>query len=212
MLHIYYAIFEQVKNANDWQVLLKKMPMSVIERIDRYRQNLNKYQLVYGRLLLQKICWDLGYADFNLEDIQYTSFNKPFWRANIDFSIAHSGQIVGCALSTEGTVGLDIEKIQSINISNFKHILNAEDQLFLSKSTTINKDFFKIWTIKEAVSKADGRGLGMDVKDIYIGSKQATCFDNSWLVQEITVHPDYKCHFAVETSLEQEIVIKKVVF
>ena len=212
MVHVYYTIFEQANTAEEWQSILQQMPKMIVDRVARYRQDINKYQLVYGRLLLQRLFLDLGYTDFNLEDIQYTSFNKPFWRAGIDFSIAHSGQIVGCALSTKGTVGLDIEKIQAIDLSNFEHILNDEDQRFLSNSTNINKDFFKIWTIKEAVSKADGRGLSMDVKDIYIGSKQATCFDNSWLVQEVIVHPDYRCHFAVETFLQKEIVIKKVFF
>lgn len=212
MLHIYYTIFEQVKDADEWQAFLRQMPTPILDRVDRYRQTINKYQLVYGRMLLQKICWDLGYADFNLKDVQYTAFNKPFWKADIDFSIAHSGNIVGCALSTKGTIGLDIEKIQVINIDNFKHILNLEDQHFLSKSNNINKDFFKIWTIKEAVSKADGRGLSMDVKDIIIGQKQVTCLTNTWPIYEIDVHPDYRCHFAVNTLLQEKAVIKKVVF
>ena len=212
MVHIYYTIFEQVRDAGDWQALLQQMPPSIIDRVDRYRQDINKYQLVYGRLLLQRIFWDLGYAAFNLADIQYTSFNKPFWRADIDFSIAHSGNIVGCALSTKGSIGLDIEQIKAIDISNFNHILNTGDHQFLSKSNTINKDSFKIWTIKEAVSKADGRGLSMDVKDIIIGPKQATCLANTWQLQEIAVHPDYRCHFAVNTPLLQKAVIKKIVF
>lgn len=212
MLHIYYTIFEQVSTAAEWQALLQQMPKAILDRVARYRQDINKYQLVYGRLLLQRLFWDLGYAGFDLEDIQYTSFNKPFWRADIDFSIAHSGQVVGCALSTKGTIGLDIEKIQAIDISNFDHILNAKDQEVLSKSTSINKDFFKIWTIKEAVSKSDGRGLSMDVKDIIIGTKQATCFDNTWHIQEISVHPDYRCHFAVNNPLPEKTIIRKIVF
>ncbi len=212
MVHIYYTIFEQVRDAGDWQALLQQMPPSIIDRVDRYRQDINKYQLVYGRLLLQRIFWDLGYAAFNLADIQYTSFNKPFWRADIDFSIAHSGNIVGCALSTKGSIGLDIEQIKAIDISNFNHILNTDDQQSLSKSNSVNKDFFKIWTIKEAVSKADGRGLSMDVKDIHIGPKQATFLNDTWVLQEIAVHPDYRCHFASNTPFQTKAVIKKVKF
>ena len=212
MVHIYYTIFERVRDADQWQAFLQQMPMTIIERVDRYRQDINKYQLVYGRLLLQKLFWDLGYTAFNLKEVQYTSFNKPFWKAGIDFSIAHSGNIVGCALSTTGTVGLDIEKIQSIDIGNFKHILNTEDQQFLLESKNTNRDFFKIWTIKEAVSKADGRGLSMDVKDIIIGLRRATCFNNAWATQEINIHPDYKCHFALSTSIQEKYIIRKVEF
>lgn len=212
MVHIYYTIFEEERAAEELEALLQQMPKSITERVERYRQDINKYQLVYGRMLINKLFQDLGYTNFNLKDLQYTSFNKPFWRADLDFSIAHSGHIVGCALSTKGNIGLDIEKVQSIDINNFGHILNIEDQQFLSASTNLKKDFFKIWTIKEAVSKADGRGLSMEVKDIFIGMKEATCFTNTWHTQEIDVHPDYKCHFAINTPLIKEAIIKKVEF
>jgi len=69
MVHIYYTIFEQVRDADQWQAFLSQMPMAILDRVDRYRQDINKYQLVYGRLLLQKIFWDLDYSGFKFLEI-----------------------------------------------------------------------------------------------------------------------------------------------
>jgi len=202
MVYIYYTIINSNISKTQWAKLVYQMPADIQQRIDRYRKEENKQQLVYGRLLLKQLLQDIGYVDFDLSNVQYKEHKKPFWREGIDFSIAHSGKVVACALSDQGAVGLDVERIRKIPVGDFKHILNHTDQEQLANSDTVYADFFKIWTIKEACSKADGRGLGMDVQQLFIKEKTAIFEAQEWLHFALELHEEYACHYVVEEAGE----------
>ena len=197
MIHIYYTVIEAEQPNFEWIRLLDQMPQSIQERVARYRKLQNKYQLVYGRLLLKKLLLDIGAHEFDLDFVQYDAFQKPYWKKGVDFSIAHSGKVIGCALSTIGSIGLDIEQIQTIDVNNFQHILNKKDYQYLRSSEDLPTNFFTIWTIKEAVSKADGRGLSMDVQQLEIDSDKAIFEEQAWAYKKLDLHSEYLCHAAV---------------
>ena len=88
-------------------------------------------------------------------------------RAPISFNVSHSGAHGLIALAPGGQVGIDVEErvphrnldelIDAVFGPNEKHELSAassRDRLHL---------FFRLWTMKEALSKAHGMGLSLDV-------------------------------------------------
>ena len=154
-----------------WHSFFQQMPEDIKERIRRYRKEENKYQLLIGRLLLKGGIHQLGFHNFDLQDIYYNEYNCPLWNSEINFNIAHSQNIVACTFSKTAAIGLDVEKIRKINLNDFAYILNDLDQQNIKKSQKVYSAFFKIWTIKEAVTKAIGKGLAIDVQQIYIFKK-----------------------------------------
>jgi len=92
-------------------------------------------------------------------------FGKPCLgnpvNSEICFNLAHSGDMLLIAIAKEKHVGIDVEKIEEK--MDFKRIstmvFSCEEQLKLSSSMDPIDDFYSIWTAKEAILKAAGRGF-----------------------------------------------------
>ncbi len=197
---IFYHKFLEPFATEKWEVYFQQMPADIQERIRRYRKEENKYQLLIGRLLLQYGMNDQGFKNFELKDLYYDEFNCPLWSKQIRFNIAHSGNVVACAFSTEQQIGLDIEKIRAIHLADFDYILNEVDHQNILKADNKYQAFFKIWTIKEAVTKAIGKGLAIDVQQIYIFDKYAVFEKQKWYYHVIQFEKEFAAHIVADQN------------
>ena len=164
MIIAYYA------NINDysWDSIrgnLRILPEREQKKILDKRKDEDRCLILLGKMILLHIL--NKYENWNrneLPEISYNEYGKPYIK-NIKghFNISHSGNIVICGYS-EKIIGLDIEKIQPFCLEDFKYILTKGEYCLL-KQGNIN-DFYKIWTQKEAVSKAMGRGFYLDLVSI----------------------------------------------
>ncbi|HUZ18585.1 MAG TPA: 4'-phosphopantetheinyl transferase superfamily protein [Spirochaetia bacterium] len=87
------------------------------------------------------------------------------------FSLSHTGLLVGCAFAASGLVGFDLEKIDRFSAdtpadadsAEMMDLVssNAEREAWLSIESAPLRAlrFYRLWTIKEALLKAAGRGL-----------------------------------------------------
>ncbi len=117
------------------------------------------------------LCHQLGCSNEHLA-FGTSEHGKPYAivrgrRAAVSFNVSHSGVHGLIALAPGGRVGIDVEErvphrnldelIEAVFGPNEKHELaaaNNHDRLDL---------FFRLWTMKEALSKAHGMGLSLDV-------------------------------------------------
>ncbi len=77
-------------------------------------------------------------------------FDNHYW------SLTHKPKYVAAVISLQ-RVGIDVEEIKPISIAMFKRIArDSEWQLEVDRS---EKLFFRYWTAKEAVLKAEGLGM-----------------------------------------------------
>jgi 4'-phosphopantetheinyl transferase len=99
-------------------------------------------------------------------------FGKPFicsprQESKLHFNLAHSADIAAVAISTTGPVGVDIERLRgTTDISRLvtRYFSNREIERFQRVDTqNYVQWFFRMWTCKEAVSKALGCGLSEPV-------------------------------------------------
>ncbi|MBN1819076.1 MAG: 4'-phosphopantetheinyl transferase superfamily protein [Prolixibacteraceae bacterium] len=100
--------------------------------------------------------------------------NKPYLnRYNIFFNISHTKEMCAIAISEENELGIDIEKIKENKY--YKDIaekhFTIEELAFLSVSENPLKDFYLIWTRKEAFLKNTGTGIKAGLKNINVGEK-----------------------------------------
>lgn len=212
MTQIYYQQFSTPFPVKKWAFYYQQLPEDIQERIRRYRKEENKYQLMIGRLLLKEGMQRLGYRDFQLADVNYNEFNCPLWRPDIQFNIAHSGNIVGCAFSETLKIGLDIEKIRMIDLTNFDYILNKVDHENIANANNPYDAFFKIWTIKEAVTKAIGKGLAIDVQQIYIYENHAELAGVKWYYKKLNLAMGFAAHLVMNEDELDKIKMKEIYF
>jgi 4'-phosphopantetheinyl transferase len=132
-------------------------------------------------------------------DILTSANGKPYLagpdRDAIHFSASQSDAFAAFAFSLIGSIGVDIENMRDIpdmlEIVE-RHFTSREQQaIFYSTESLRSALFYKLWTRKEAVLKAQGEGLlrPLDCVDV------AACGDVSrpWkvLVREGTVAEDF---------------------
>lgn len=81
---------------------------------------------------------------------------KPHVRGDItEFNVSHSADIVVCAVSDK-PIGVDVEKIRDIDLGIANRFFTKNEIRYVGNSI---RNFFEIWTKKEAAVKRDGAGL-----------------------------------------------------
>jgi len=190
---------------------LEKLPSDIQNRINRYVRWQDRQAGIFGKLLLVAGLEKYGYSPDCLNNLLYNDFGKPFLDKRIDFNISHSGAYAVCAVSDRGTVGIDIEKIRNIELSDFKGYMTPDEWNHIKNSDSPYEKFYEYWTVKESVMKAYGKGLSVPLKDIRVNKESVRLYDSTWFVKEVSIHSAYKCHIAASV-IHLEVNIKKIDF
>ena len=211
MTDILYACFHSKLENEVWNRFLTKLPGDIQNRINRYVRWQDRQAGLFGKLLLLAGLKNYGYSPDCLKNLLYNEFGKPFLDKRIAFNISHSGDYAVCAVSDRGPVGIDIEKIRNIDLSDFERYMSPDEWENIKNSDRPYEKFYEYWTIKESVIKACGKGLSVPLNDIYIDSNRAVLYDSTWFIKEVSIHCDFKCHIAVNVT-PFELNIKEIDF
>lgn len=106
---------------------------------------------------------------------EYLRHGKPALHAeanpmNISFNLSHSRSLALCAVSVKREIGIDVEYPRPV--ARAEKILErffseGEREYYRSQPETLKeRSFMNLWTMKEAYSKALGRGLSSELRDI----------------------------------------------
>ena len=164
-----------------------------------------------GKMLLIEGLKSLGYDSSLLNDLKFTSFQKPYFDKPIHFNISHSGEYAICAVSKTNKVGIDIEEIKDIPLIDFdnefskkelEEIYNAENPLQL---------FYTYWTQKEAFLKAIGSGLNVPLNKVAIHENKIIWHQEVWFIKEIKIDTKYISHLSTDIE-SPAIEIKEIKF
>ncbi|MFC5412548.1 4'-phosphopantetheinyl transferase family protein [Larkinella bovis] len=163
----------------------EQVPASLHPRLNAYRNWQDRQRSIIGRLLLAKALQQYGFPDQAGEQIKIGPYGKPYADFGFQFNIAHSASRIVCVASRTVKVGVDIEQIRTIDFSDFESVMSpAQWQQILNSSDSLLA-FWRFWTVKEAIAKADGRGLGLPLDTISVESSVAKLEQNRWYVTEL---------------------------
>ena len=137
-------------------------------RVWRYSSNRVARQFIVRRGMLRRI---LGlYLKLPPRQVKlfYNDHGKPLLTANssppLQFNLSDSGAIVALAVGSGHPLGIDIEQLRPLPdrfVLAESHLTVPELEQFLrSDFSNHNIVFFRSWTRREAISKAEGGGLG----------------------------------------------------
>lgn len=197
MIYVLFSEFSKFPEER-FNEYLKLVPAHLQNDITRYVKWEDRHARLIGKLLLLEGL-SLVDAKIDLEHLRFTSFKRPFLDESVDFNIAHSGMIVGCAISKGPIrIGLDLEQVQSVNLSDFENVFNGVDLKLIHESEKPIECFFEFWTRKEAVIKADGRGLYAPLKEITVHTNLVNFSGKDWTINPLDVRSNYKASIAVD--------------
>ena len=89
-----------------------------------------------------------------------TKNGKPVAKG-VYFNVSHCEGMVAIALA-EREVGVDVENVRPIDQATIDYATSVEEKAFVKTY----EDFFKLWTSKESLVKAEGEGFVLPPKDI----------------------------------------------
>jgi len=120
--------------------------------------------LFYKKMLARLMLIDLiqhHYPPFSNKYVN-TEVGKLIYDG-ISTSISYSDNMILAAASAEGAIGIDVEKLNPIDLHFYETEFASEEQQFILNNANELEGFYTIWTRKEAVLKADGRGLFIEL-------------------------------------------------
>ena len=197
MIHILFTFCDKKLEDEIFEYHLARLPEPMRRRIKKYRRWEDAHCGLFGKLLLIEGLKKYGIDEKKLKDMLYTSYSRPYLREVVDFNISHSGNGVVCALSEDCTVGIDIEEIKPLDIEDFRRQFTNRELTLMREAEDKYHEFYLWWTKKEAIIKADGKGLNIPLKAIdFPGEGLAEVNGRSWQIREIPLRDQYCCHLA----------------
>lgn len=206
MIKIYYTVFEKPLPDEMFCEYLNTLPDFIKKDVLRYNRWEDRQASLFGKLLLKKGLTDMKVSD-SLDHLKFTVCGKPFVGDFIDFSISHTSGCSMCALTKTGKIGLDIEAIATLDISQFeKYFSKAEWNKIINAVAPIDQ-FFHFWTKKESVIKADGRGLNISLCDFEVVEDSVLLERKQWQIARLDIkEKKYKAHLAYDERQHLEMI------
>ena len=138
---------------------IAKLSVEEVRRSDNFRANRRRQEYLCGRALLRntlQLATGEPAASFKLAvDAQ----GKPMCEDGPAVTIAHTGNVVICAVTQQGQIGIDIElphgRHRETDIA--QRYFAADEVEWLAKQS--QDRFYMLWVLKEAWLKAIGTGI-----------------------------------------------------
>lgn len=205
MTQILYAYISEENHNYLVKEYLNTFPADFQKKIQSFRNWQDAQLSLLGRLLLR---YGLRRYDFHnqKENMGYTPYDKPFLiDSHIKFNISHAGEVVVCVLSDSNDVGIDVEIVNDINITDFESQMTTEERNHIRQAKNPKSAFFDFWTKKEAVIKANGKGLSIQLQDFQVVDDFTMINDENFFLIEIYFNEKYKCHLAFKNTIDTNI-------
>ncbi|RNL53950.1 4'-phosphopantetheinyl transferase family protein [Pedobacter jejuensis] len=210
MIKIYYSCFTKQFTDEKLHHLLSLLPVEITERILKFRKWQDIQRALLGKLLLKKALLDFQ-SNSILSAITYNAYGRPNL-TDLDFNISHSGNYAICAVSTQGQVGIDLEMVRPIDLAHFKSQFSLIEWQDIIKAEDAISKFFFYWTLKEAVIKADGRGLSLPLDSFRIKATHVNILNDTWYYKSLNFLDGYQAHIAFSSPPPDGILIELETF
>lgn len=191
-----------------------------VERAGHFLLDQDRRRYIVARAVTRTILgWYLRIPP-NRVEFWYGSYGKPSLASarganRLTFNLAHSHELMLCAVTRGRDLGIDLEHIHMIN--EIELIIEAvfapgeRANLHALGSDLMLRAFYACWTRKEAYIKATGRGLSQpldrfevsvspDEPPALLGVEGHPHEARQWMLIDLTPSPGYAAALAVEST------------
>ena len=158
---LWVADMRTVPLAEDYERVLQALSAEDAARARRFVFRDDSVRSAVGSLLLARIA-SRAVGAAAVPSIARTEHGKPYvvGYPEVQLSLAHSGSIVACVSAGE-PVGVDVEQVRPIDLADFDSWLTASERRSIATAADPIREFYCVWTAREAFAKRDGRGLAL---------------------------------------------------
>ncbi|GAB3768732.1 4'-phosphopantetheinyl transferase superfamily protein [Spirosoma horti] len=182
-----------------------------ISRAERYHRTEDRQRFIYARGWLRVLTG--RYTGQVPKQVRFTkdANNKPALLGNTDWhvNVSHSGNWILLAVG-KVSLGVDVEQIQTS--FSFNDILPASfsqaEQAYVKADTDSRRRFYQVWTRKEALIKATGKGMDDDFSQVpaldglHRTESRIIGGTGDWQVAGFVVSADYMGAVAYQATVE----------
>jgi 4'-phosphopantetheinyl transferase EntD len=185
------------------QAAIGRLTESERERLRKLEASPNRSSWLRGRSALKRLLSSLGEGD----DTSCISF------PNSRFSLTHSGEVavaVGTASAELFGIGVDLEMNRPVRDETARLFLNTQEQAWVMSRHELlrSKSLLRLWTIKEALYKADPSNSARWFTDYEIESLTAP-WGSAFVSGEESRKFCYSCFELVEGFLSVAILPRR---
>lgn len=144
-------------------------------KAERFVRQQHRERFLQGRCVLRSLLSRYAGVAPRALEIGYTRYGKPClpWRYGLGFNLSHSENRAVIAIGRNRQIGIDIERLVLPDGVRGLARLVFSDEEWLA-FTALPDDalllaFFTCWTRKEALVKAIGAGLTLDLRKLTVG-------------------------------------------
>ena len=167
-------------------------------RAERFRFPRDRHSFIICRGWLRLLAADRLNSSASDISFEYGYKGKPSI-SGLSFNLSHSKDWVAFAFAENGQLGLDMEPYrnypQAIDIAS--RFFSAEEASMLEgldDDSERDRRFFDLWTRKEALIKATGKGLSLPLNRFFVGLDESFVDDgcgNYWQLQSLSLVDGY---------------------
>jgi 4'-phosphopantetheinyl transferase len=136
---------------------------SELARANRYRFDDDRRRSIIARAAMRRLLGRYLDTDPRALVIVEEEHGKPvLLHRSMEFNASHSGDLVALAFATDTPVGIDVERRRRLHdvLALAQRYFSDQELSIVNSSPDPDDAFFSIWTAKEAIVKASGKGIG----------------------------------------------------
>ena len=111
-----------------------------------------------------------------------------------------------CAISENAPIGVDVEKIKPKTLDHFKSYFTVHEWQNITFNDNSIKRFYDLWTRKEAMIKADGRGLSIELSSFSCLGNNVQIEGQNWYVNNFMIDKKYACAIAHKNDIPVQLI------
>jgi 4'-phosphopantetheinyl transferase len=184
-----------------FDVYLALLPENDQLKIRRFVHWRDAHLSLFGRLLLIEGLTQRGYCPDKIKHLDQTYYSRPFFKDGPNFNISHSGRFVICILADD-KIGVDVEEIRPVDIKDFRSQWTEVEWNCIANDNDPLYQFYRYWTRKEAIIKADGRGMHLPLNTFDVSSTQVISDSDTWFLTEVDLSEKYCCSVASKKNYD----------
>jgi phosphopantetheinyl transferase len=155
---------------------------------------------ILGRWLASELLKKYGVTRKHFRNMALSSLGKPYIpNQAVSFNISHSGNFIICAAVEDGKIGIDIEELRPVEWKQYGDCFSILEWRTISFSDDPHQKLLELWTKKESLLKADGRGLQIALTDVVLEEEYGNIKgdEKKWHFRQIPIK-GYTCHVCAE--------------
>jgi len=139
----------------------------------------DKKRMMLSRFILKLLITNYPEKELNINQLTFDNYGKPSL-PGMSVSISHSGEYAAVSISENDKIGIDIQKHEYLELNDYKSFLSEDEMMRIEELNIKEKRllFYSIWSNKEAIMKADGRGMSIDPKNINLKPNHGLVIDS----------------------------------